>query len=311
MRRLTAALLAGLAACAGTLAWSSWVATSTVLDPSRTDRVAEVLVTDPAIRRSVEDGLTRALVAAVPPGTAVPDAELRLAAQRAFDDPRVQAVLRTAIVDAHRRLLGEGTGPVQLDAGIIAVAGRDALLAAHPELRRMLPTPPPLAVELPTEGLPDLGGIREAASGLPKTAAQASAILFAVAFLVAADRSRVLRRAGAFGLWTGGGWFALGWLVPWAVSHWSVDGRLGVMGSLALAVARPMMVPAALLVALGVALLLAASTWAKASAARRAAKAPEPASVPLWQPARVSRLTPPPAIPLGHSASKVDINSLD
>jgi hypothetical protein len=301
VRRLVAALLAGLAALAGTLAWSSWVATSTLLDPTRTEQVAEVLVTDPAIRRSVEDGLTRALVAAVPPSTAVPDAELRLAASRAFDDPRVQVALRAAIVGAHRRLLGEGEGPVQVDAGAIAVAGRDALLAAHPELRRTLPTPPPLAVELPTDGLPDLGGIRTAASGLPKTAAQVSALLFGLAFLVAADRSRVLRRAGAFGLWTGGGWFVLGYLIPWAVSHWSVDGRLGVLGSLALAVAKPVMAPAAVLVALGVVLLLAASAWSKASAARRAALTPDPApAVPLWKRASISRLTPPtppPAVP--------------
>ncbi len=301
MRRLVAVFLAALAALAGTLAWSSWVATSTLLDPTRTEQVAEVLVTDPAIRRSVEDGLTRALVAAVPPSTAVPDAELRLAAQRAFDDHRVQAALRAAIVGAHRRLLGEGEGPVQVDAGIIAVAGRDALLAAHPELRRNLPAPPPLSVELPTTGLPDLGGIRRAATGLPTTAAQASAVLFALAFVVAADRSRVLRRAGAFGLWTGGGWFVLGYLVPWAVSHWSVDGRLGVMGSLALAVAKPVMVPAAVLSALGVVLLLAASAWARASAARRAARTPDPApSVPLWKPVTVNQLTPPtppPAVP--------------
>jgi hypothetical protein len=124
---------------------------------------------------------------------------------------------------------------------------------------------------------------------------------------VAADRSRILRRAGVFGIWTGGGWFALGWVVPWVVSHWSVDGRLGVLGSLALAVAKPMMLPAAALVVAGVAFLLASRTWAKASAARRAATAPAPApAAPVWQPATVSRLTPPPVVPLGHPANKVD-----
>ncbi|MGH9002061.1 MAG: hypothetical protein ACRDYV_02920, partial [Acidimicrobiia bacterium] len=96
MRRFAASLLAGLAALSGTLAWSAFTVSSTVFDPTRTDRVAEVLVTDPAVRQSVEDALTRALVEAVPPSTGVPDAELRQAAHRALDDPRVLVALQTA-----------------------------------------------------------------------------------------------------------------------------------------------------------------------------------------------------------------------
>ena len=306
MRRLAASFLVAAAVLAATVAWGSFAATSTVLNPARTEQVAEALVADDAVRNAVEDALTRALVEAVPPSTQVPDAELRVAARRALDDPRVRAVLQAAIGEAHRRMLGEGDGPIPVDAGTIAVAGREALLAAHPELAGTLPAPPPLTVALPTEGFPDLGGLRETAGDLPAAAAQMAAAVFLVALVVAADRSRVLRRAGVFGLWTGGGWFALGWLVPWAVSHWSVDGRLAVLGSLALAVAGPMIVPAAALVIAGGTCFWLSWTWAKLSASRQAAKTPAPvADGPLWQPVSMPKLNPP-ALPLGHPASKVD-----
>ncbi|HEY3241075.1 MAG TPA: hypothetical protein VGL92_16035, partial [Acidimicrobiia bacterium] len=134
--------------------------------------------------------------------------------------------------------------------------------------------------------------------------------LFAAALLIAADRPRVLRRVGLFAVWAGAGWFALGWLVPWAVSHWSVDGRMAVLGSLSVAVARPMMLPAAALLAAGGGILVAASAWARNRSARRSAPAAGPApGGPLWQPVKVHRLTPPvarPSVPVSHPANKVD-----
>ena len=313
MRRLIASFLAGLAVLAASVAWASLAATATVLDPSRTDQVAEVLTRDPAVRAAVEDTLAQALVAAVPVSAPVSIGEVKAAAHRALDDPRVLEVVRVAIVDAHRRFVGETHGPLQVDAGPIAIAGRDALLAAHPELARTLPAPPPLAVELPTESLPALGGLKDAAGGVPRKAAQAAAGLFAAALLVAADRPRVLRRAGLFAVWAAGGWVALGWVVPWAMSHWSVDGRLAVLGSLSVAVARPMMLPAAALLAAGAAVLVAASAWAKNRLARRSAPATSPApGGPVWKPVTLHRLTPPaspPAVPVSNQANQVDPGS--
>lgn len=269
MRRLISSSLAGLAVLAATVAWASWAATSTVLDPGRTERVAEALITDPAVRGAVEDALAQALISAIPPDTTVPDAELKVAAERALDDPRVAQVVRAAIVDAHRRLVGEIEGPVRLDAGPIAVAGRDALLAAHPQLADRLPAPPPLAVELPTDSFPDLGGIRDLAGGVTGRTVPAAIWLFAAALLVASDRPRVLRRAGHFALWAGGGWVVVGCLAPWVVSQWSVDGKLAVLGSLGVAVAGPMIVPAGVLMAGGVGAFLGASAWSKFASARR------------------------------------------
>lgn len=306
MRRLVSSCLAGLAVLAATVGWSSVAATATVLDPAHTDRVAEVLAGDAAVRAAVEVALAQALVAAVPAGAPVSIDELQAAARRAVDDPRVVAVVRAAIVDAHRRVLGEGDGTVRVDAGPIAAAGRDAVLATRPELAGILPAPPPLTVDLPTDSLPDLGWVRRAASGATRPAAQAASGLFAAALLVAADRPRVLRRAGLFALWAGVGWFALGWLVPWAVSHWSVDGRLGVLGSLAAATARPMMAPAAALLAAGGVVLLAASAGAKWRTARRPVAVPGPApGGPVWHPVTVAPPAPPAAVPLSHPAIKI------
>jgi hypothetical protein len=286
MRRLIASSLAGLGVLAATVAWSSWVATSTVLDPGRSERVAEVLTADPTVRGAVEDALAKALISAVPPSVTVPDAELKAAARRALDDPRVAQVVWAAIVDAHRRLVGEIEGPVRVDAAPIAAAGRDALLAAQPQLAGRLPAPPPLSVALPTDSFPDLGGLRDLlAGGVTGKAVQAALLLFAAALLVASDRPRVLRRAGYFALWSGGGWVVLGVVAPWAVSHWSVDGKLAVLGSLGVAVAGPMIFPAVLLMAGALGAFRLASAWSKLASTRRSgAPVPVPVAAPYQSP---------------------------
>lgn len=291
MRRIISTVLAGLAALAASVAWTSHAASSTVLDPRRSGQVAEALSRDPAVREAIEDALTQALVSALPSGSPVPDADVRAAAARALDDPRVAEVVRTAIIDAHRRLVGEAEGPVGVDAGPIAAAGHDALLAAHPDLAGAVPAPPPLAVSLPTGAFPDLGWLREAAAGATGPAARVAAGLFAAALLVAADRARILRRAGFWALWAGAGWVLLGWIGPWVVSRYSVDGRLGVLGSLGLAVTGPMVAPAALLAAGGVG-LLAAAAWPEP---RPDLPVPEPGETASPSPGRTS---PAPARPV-------------
>src|SRR4051812_10207532 len=147
MRRTAASALVTLGLLAASLGWWSFAARATVLDSGRSARIADVLVTQPVIRDAVAEGLGTALEQALPPGTPISADELKTVTHKARDAPRALGALRTAIVDAHRRLLGEYDGPVSLDVSPIAAAGRDALVAARPDLAESLPQPPPLSVD--------------------------------------------------------------------------------------------------------------------------------------------------------------------
>ncbi|HEY4409279.1 MAG TPA: hypothetical protein VGO87_05320, partial [Acidimicrobiia bacterium] len=150
MRRATASVVVTIGLFAASLAWWSFAARFTVLDSDRSARIADVLVDQPVIRDAVAQGLGDALRQALPPGSPIPAADIDAAAHQALDDPRAVQAIKTAIVDSHQRLLGDYDGPVTLDVTPIAAAGRDALIAARPELAAEMPAAPPLSIDLPT-----------------------------------------------------------------------------------------------------------------------------------------------------------------
>src|SRR5437588_1971827 len=137
MRRAAASVLVTLGLLSASLAWWSFAARFTILDPGRSGRIADVLVEQPVIRDAVAQGLSSALQQALPDGSPVSAAEIDAAAHKALDDPRALQALRTAIVDSHQRLVGtvgpggvpqnDSDGPVTLDVSAIAAAGRDPL----------------------------------------------------------------------------------------------------------------------------------------------------------------------------------------
>lgn len=134
MRRVAASVLVTLGLVSAGVAWWAYAARATVLDSARSERIADTLVDQPVIRDAVAERLGSALVQALPPGTPIDPTEVEAVAHRALDDPRAQAALRTAVLNSHQRLIGEYDGPVTVDVSPIAAAGRDALLAARPDL---------------------------------------------------------------------------------------------------------------------------------------------------------------------------------
>src|SRR5256714_8603691 len=146
MRRAAASVLVTLGLLAASLGWWSFAARYTVLDSGRSAKIADVLIGQPVIRDAVATGLGSALRQALPAGAPVSADEIDAVAHKALDDPRALQALRTAIVDSHQRLIGDYDGPVHLDVSPIAAAGRDALLAARPDLAKALPAAPSLSV---------------------------------------------------------------------------------------------------------------------------------------------------------------------
>jgi hypothetical protein len=266
MRRVAASVLVAVGLFAASVAWWSFAARFTVLDSGRSARIADTLIDQPVIRDAVAEGLASALQQALPPGTPISPDELDAVAHRALDDPRAHAALRSAVLASHQRLIGNYDGPVTVDVSSVAAAGRDALLAARPDLAGSLPEAPPLSVDLPTQHLPQLGWLPERARELGGLAALLAATLLGLGLVAASDRPGVLARAGRWAVRAGVLWAAFGWALPYALTKID-EPRLAALGSIGVAAVGPMIAPAVLLVCTGIGALFGARAWRLAAAA--------------------------------------------
>lgn len=260
MRRVAVSVLVGLGLLSASVAWWSFAARFTVLDSRRSDRIADVLIDQPVIRDAVADGLGTAIRQALPAGAPVSDDEIDAVAHRALDDPRAQQALRTAVLSSHQRLIGDYDGPVTLDVSPIGAAGRDALLAARPDLAGSFPEAPPLSVDLPTGHLPKLGWLSERVRELSGLAGLLATTLLALGMLAAPDRPRVLQRTGRWALRAGVAWVAFGWALPYAMTRIG-EPRLAALGAIGVAAVGPMIAPAVILLCAGIGALLGARAW--------------------------------------------------
>lgn len=266
MRRAAASILVTIGLVAASVAWWAFAARSTVLDADRSERIADTLVEQPVIQDGVAEGLGNALQQALPPGTPISPDEVSAVARRALQDPRAIAALKTAVLSSHQRLVGNYDGPVTLDVTPIADAGRDALLAARPDLAGSFPAAPSLSVDLPTQRLPKLGWLPERARELFGIAGLVALTFLGLGMLAAADRPKVLSRAGRWALRAGFFWALFGWGLPYAMTKVG-EPRLAALGTIAVSAAGPMIAPAVFLVCAGVGALLGARAWRLAMAA--------------------------------------------
>lgn len=266
MRRAAASILVTLGLLFGGVAWWAYAARSTVLDSARSERIAETLITQPVIQDAVAEGLGNALEQALPPGTPISPDEISAVAHQALADPRAMAALKATVLTSHQRLVGDYDGPVTLDVSPIAVAGRDALLAARPDLAESLPESPTLSVDLPTQHLPKLGWLPERTRELFGIAFMLSMALLGLGMAASSDRPKVLSRTGRWALRAGFFWALFGWGLPYLMTKID-EPRLSALGAIGVAAVGPMIAPAVLLVSSGIAALFGARAWRTALAA--------------------------------------------
>jgi hypothetical protein len=284
MRRATASILVTLGLIFAGVAWWAYAARYTVLDAARSEKIADTLITQPVIQDAVAEGLGNALQQALPPGTPISPDQIDAVAHQALQDPRAQAALKTAVLSSHQRLVGNYDGPVTLDVSPIAVAGRDALLAARPELAGSLPEAPSLSVDLPTRHLPKLGWLPERTRELFGLALLLSITLLSLGMLASSDRPKVLSRGGRWALRAGLFWALFGWALPYAFTKIG-EPRLAALGAIGVATVGPMIAPAVLLFCAGIGALLGARAWRLAMAALPPAPpsgGPIPDPEPAW-----------------------------
>jgi hypothetical protein len=274
VRRFATSTLAGLGLLGATVAWGAFASSFTVLDPDGPERVADALVEEPAARDGLAQALAKALRSGLPPEAQISSAEVDNVARRMSDDPRTRALLRTAIVGAHQRLLGHAAGPVRLDAGAVAQAGREALTEAHPELAASLPIAA-LNVELPIANLPALAAFRGHLGPAGWGGGLAAVCLLAAAFRVSQDRPGVLRRAGRWAVRVGVSSAAIGGLLPYLTSR-SDNPRIALVGALVVAVEGRIVIPALALAAAGTGAIVVARAWRRVKTARFLAREAPP-----------------------------------
>lgn len=228
-----ASLLLTIGLAIASLTLSAWWFQHTVLDPSRTAKVAEAVIDDPQVRQALSGAITSAIVAKVP--DAPPDLAATVAARmEGLEDP---SFLGQAIQDAHARLVGAATGPVTLDKGLLLPLVDASVADAAGAVSWDVPTVSPLAT------------VRNELGGLITLGVVLSLGLVVSGFLLHPRHDQALRTLGGWALGAAlwqlmTAWVMPVWLLPrltdnpWtsvasAVAEAKISSLLGVLLTLA------------------------------------------------------------------------------
>lgn len=237
----------------------------TVLDPSRSERLADQVFENEELREALADRLAAGLGAAIPGEVEVPEELLLQAANLALDDPRVQALVRTGIVETHRNALEGNTEPVTIDASALGASVRDSLITLSPSLAAVVPEVPPVEVTLPTGGLSFLGKIRSFVQKATTIGAALALVGAVSALILTTNRPAVLRRVAFWAFGAAAFWLAVGFGVPWAAAR--IAPSSGAIVAAVIDVFFGSMIPPAITLAVvGAGLLGASFLWSTASA---------------------------------------------
>ncbi len=215
MRRGLAGLILGLSLVLASVAWAGFVMSRTVLDPGRSERLADQVFENEQLRGALSERLATGLQAVIPGDIPVPPELLEQAADLALDDPAVQTLVRDGIVATHRNALEGNSEPLTLDASALGIAGRDALISLRPELAAVLPEVPPVEVTLPTGRLSFLGTIRNFVERFTTICAALALVGALSALLLTTNRPAILRRVAFWAFGAAAFWMVVGFGVPW------------------------------------------------------------------------------------------------
>ena len=290
-RRLAGGVLVGFGLVAASLAWVCLSMSRTVLDPERSEAIAEDVYRDPEVRAQLERSMATAVDEAIPEGVTVSRLDITDAAERALDDPAVEQLLVGGLVRAHQRFLGADPNPdepIVVDGTALAAATRVELVNAQPELAAVVPEVPSIAVTLPTDSIPDAGGLRGRLVAATALLAAVGAGLVVAAIVVTNDRARVLRRVGFWLIGAAAFWVVIGTALP-SLAHLMLPDQAAIIAAIWGVAAGGMRQPSITAAVVGVAALVLSVVWMAGSAiarrygnrpARREA-APAPAYVPV------------------------------
>lgn len=260
MRRGLASLIMGLSLLVASASWAGFVMSHTVLDPGRSERLADHLLDDPEVKAAIADRIADALQAQVPKGVAIPRQTLEVAANVALEDPRVEALVRDGIVRAHQNALNGVDEPIALDATVLGEAARTALVSNVAALDAVLPPAPQLAVEIPGTGLSWLGTVKDFVDRFTLLGALASGAGLLASFIITTRRAAVLRRVSFWGFGASAFWLAVAYGLPGLVGF-IAPSAMAIASAVVDVFAGAMIRPALVMAGISAALLVASIVW--------------------------------------------------
>ncbi len=270
MRRGLAGVILGLSLVLASVAWAGFIMNRTVLDPGRSERLADQLFDNATLRSALVDRLAAGLEAALPDAAPdIPDQLLTAAADRALDDPAVQTLIRDGIVATHRNALEGNVSETQIDATALGSATRAALVEERPELAAVIPAIPPVTITLPTSGLSKLGAIKSFVERATIIIGALALIGGAIALVITSNRPAVLRRVAFWAFGAALFWIAVGYGIPW-LANLLAPSSSAIIAAIIDVFFGAMIGPAIALAVIGAGLLAASMLWAGVSARRPA-----------------------------------------
>lgn len=293
-RRLIGGVLVAIGLIAASLAWTGYAVSRTLLDPGRSQAIADDLYQDREVRAQMRNSMADALDAAIPESVQVERSELVAAADRALDDPLVEDLLVGGLIRAHQRFLGEDPNPdepIVIDGAAMATASRTGLVNVRPELATVVPEPPSMPVTLPTERLPNAGGFRTWLAGAVAMLAAVAVGLVVAAFVLTNDRPRVLRRVGFWAIGAAAFWLLVGVVLP-ELAHLLIPGPAAIFGAVVGVAAGGMIQPSITAAVAGAGAVVLSFVWAAVAAMMGRGPAPVRAGRPRGEPAPVGAPVP-------------------
>lgn len=270
MRRGLASLIMGLSLIVATLSWAGFTLSRTILDPGSSERLADRLLDNDAVRDALVNRITDELANRLFETVPVPPGVIEASAEQVVDDPRVEEILKQGIVQAHRNALTGENQPIVLDSEVLSEVGRDRLLSQSPEIADELLPSGRVEVELPTAGISWLARLKDFVDRWTVIGAVIAAAGAALAFLVARERHRVLRRVAWWAIGVAGFWLLVGYLLPWLAGL--VSPTSGAVAAAMIDVFFSAMIPPAVTMAgFGATMFVASLLWPMFSTRRGAA----------------------------------------
>jgi len=260
MRRGLASLIMGLSLLVASASWAGFVMSHTVLDPGRSERLADHLLDDAEVKAAIADRIADALQSQVPKGVAIPRQTLEVAANVALEDPRVEMLVRDGIVQAHQNALNGVDEPIALDATVLGEAARAALVANVAALDPVLPAAPQLAVEIPGTGLSWLGTVKDYVDRFTLLGALVAGAGIVLSFLITTRRAAVLRRVSFWGFGASAFWLAVAYGLPGLVGF-VAPSAMAIASAVVDVFAGAMIRPALVMAGISAVLLIASIVW--------------------------------------------------
>ncbi len=275
MRRGLAGLILGLALVVASVSWAGFIMTRTVLDPGRSERLADQLFENAELRGVLASRLASSISGTLPGSVVVPDSSLRDAADLALDNPAVQGLVQQAIVDTHRNALEGNVQPVVIDGEALATALRSSLIEIRPELDGTVPPAPAVSIELPTSGLNFLGTIRSFVERTTMITAAIALLGALVSMAITSDRPSVLRRVAFWAFGAAVFWLVVGFGIPWIAA--AIGPASAAIVTAVIDVFFGAMIRPAIIMGMVGGVLLALSYFWRALSIRRPANVAQPA----------------------------------